>query len=279
MKRIHALLTVGALVLGAAGCSGSSSSGSVSSNCKPKWTFNTLSKGTLRVAGVASLPALQIDPASGKATGIDAGLVQQFAKESCVSLKWQSLSGPAGVAAMTEKNADVAAGGWWISPARGKTIGQTDPAWYDLSATLSKDGVDSIKGLAPYTVGVEGGSVYESLPANGVPNVKVYQSIDTMLQDLDAGRVQAVIATSSQLGYQVKVRKMTKYKFKILPPDTQYPELTSGGKVDFPFTKGNDALGNALNAYIAQARKDGTVQNLLKKYGLNDPRSFTGEGQ
>lgn len=166
------LVAAGTLVCGIAisGCSssgGKSNANATNSNCTPKWHFTTISKGVLTVIAVNNPPTIQIDPNTGKAEGVDAEVLPKFAKDNCLTVRWEALDGAAAVAAMSSGRGDVGSGGWGITAKRGKVIGQmSSPTFCDGASVLSKQPIasyDALKAAADkgVTVGVEGGSLYQ----------------------------------------------------------------------------------------------------------------------
>ncbi|GAA3696158.1 hypothetical protein GCM10023081_36620 [Arthrobacter ginkgonis] len=248
-----------------------------SGNCTPEWEFETIQDGKLVIAAVGTLPYVDIRPGSTEAGGIDGSFYTEFAKRACLTPEFRSLGGPAAVAAMTEGQADVAAGGWYATPARGESIGQTLPVWFNYNGIVSASGLGTVEELKGKTVGVVGGSVYVAPleKAVGADHVRQYQSADAILQDLKAGRIEAGIGTAVELGHQVQARGETNLQVVVLDEDPKYPDLTQGGDVNFPHTKDNAALGDALEEYIADIQSNGTVERVLAEYGAGDPKYTT----
>ena len=276
MRRL--LVTVaGCAALLLAACTEAAPTAGPAAGCTPEWSFPTVQQGRLTIATVSSMPYVDIKAGSTSVDGIDSVLLNDFARRACLTPQWQPLAGPAAIAAMTEGRADVAAGGWYATPERGATIGQTRPVWFDFNAIVSTAGYATIEELRGRVVGVYAGSVYDAAltTALGDAAVRRYQSIDAVFQDLGAGRIDAAVGSSSECAYQVKQRGAD-MKVKVLAPDAAYSDLTSAGKPNYPHTKGNAALGTALDSYITSARTDGTVRNVLADYGLTDQRNFDG---
>lgn len=270
-----AVLSVSAAFL-LSGCTEPTSESGAES-CTPEWEFDTIQDGELTIAAVGTLPYVDIKPGSTEAGGIDGTFYTEFAQRACLTPTFLSLGGPAAVAAMTEGQSDVAAGGWYATPERGESIGQTSPVWFNYNGIVSSTGLDTIDELKNKTVGVVGGSVYmEPLEkALGGNNVRQYQNADAILQDLKSGRIDAGVGTAVEMGYQVEARNETDLTVIPLAEDSNYPELTEGGQVNFPHTKNNEALGQALEEFIADIQGNGTVSRVLAEYGADDPK-YTG---
>lgn len=249
-------------------------------DCVPVAEFDTVNSGKLTVAGIQQLPGLDIDPVSKDVQGLDSVLLVGFAEENCLEVDFQPLPGPAAMAAMTEGKADIGGGGWYRTAARGEVMGQTDPIWYDQLAVFSKNKIASVDELKGKKVGIVGGSVFEAplTEALGADGVALYQSIDAVFEDVIAGRIDAGMGAGATTTIQVKDRGLD-LVVSILAPDSAYAVLTAPGEPNYPFTKTNTALGEALNAYVQAAREDGTVEAELAKYGVTGDIALNGPQQ
>jgi len=243
------------------------------SSCTPKWTFSTLQKGVLSVAGVNNPPQLNIDPNTGKATGIDPDLLNKFAQLSCLTVKWNRLTGAAAVAGMSAGKMDVGAGGWGKTPERGKVMGQLNTVvYYVPTAILSNKGIDTIAKMAGKQIGVEGGSLYQTELQKifSSSDVHVYQTVDAEVQDLVTGRIQAAFGDSIQMSTAAKTHNLPSSDLYPQKPDSKYPTLTAETRGNYPYTKGNTALGNALNQFIVEERASGDLKKIFLKWGLSE---------
>lgn len=260
------------LVATLAACSSDTADSTVAEDCEPRWDFDTINPGTLTVVAVNNPPSIYVNPDTGEAEGFDSEVMELFAEEACLEIDWTPLAGAAAVAAMTEGRGDLGTGGWAITEERGEVIGQFEtPAYWNTGAILAADEYTSVEQLEGLTVGVEGGSVYQepAQEALGADNVRVYQSVEAEISDLDAGRIDAVLSQAIQMGYQAEQRGMLdEYQISILPPDENYPTITGGSPSNYPFTKSNTALGDAIQEFIAELTEDGTYEEILMGYGL-----------
>ena len=284
-KSMVAALTVIAMSLAGVSCSsssagadntGPSSSGNsskTSGTCKPKWQFPTLKKGTLSLVGPDEPPQYAIDPNTKKPEGIGVKLMDKFAAEACLTPHYEQISGAAAVAGMSKGLYDVGLGGWGKTAERAKSIGQMKgytvlgfTAIYTTSKKLTK--LSELKGLS---VGVEGGSLYQAPLTkylNG-QNVHVYQSQESELRDLKAGRVDAVFSDVLKTTYLANnVVHIKNLQIGLLQPDPNYPELTEPVESNFVFTKGNQKLGDALDAFVKEQKANGYMDSLYENAGI-----------
>ncbi len=268
------------LTLTACASSDTGTTDAPAADCVPAAEFDTVAAGKLTVAGIQQLPGLDVDPVSKEVRGLDSVLLVGFAEENCLEVDFQPLPGPAAMAAMTEGKADIGGGGWYRTPARGEVMGQTDPIWYDQLAVFSKSEIASVDELKGKKVGIVGGSVFEAplTEALGADGVALYQSIDAVFEDVIAGRIDAGMGAGATTTIQVKDRDLD-LVVSILAPDPAYAVLTAPGEPNYPFTKTNTALGEALNAYVQAARADGTVERELATYGVTGDIAINGPKQ
>lgn len=271
------------LVLTACSADGGNGGGSTApaEDCVPQWEFDTVVEGKLTVAGIQQLPGLDLNVTTGEMRGLDSVLLVGFAEANCLVLDVQPMPGPAAMAALTEGKADIGGGGWYATPARGEVLGQTDPLWYDQRGVIAPQAYETIDDLKGLKIGIVGGSVFEGPlgQAIGVDNVVLYQSIDAVLQDLIDGRIDAAMAAGATATIQVAERGLDQMTVSIIQPDAQYEELTAPGLVNYPHTKSNTALGEALNEYIAQARADGIIADTLAEFGITGDVALNGPQQ
>lgn len=249
-------------------------------DCVPAAEFDTVVDGKLTIAGVQQLPGLDVDPVSGDVSGLDGVLLVGFAEENCLEPDFQPLPGASAVAALTENKADIGGGGWYRTPERGEVMGQTDPIWYDQLAVFASTPVSNVDDLQGLKVGIVGGAVFEAplIEAIGTENVVLYQSIDSVIEDVVAGRIDAGMGAGATTTIQINDRDLD-LVVSIIEPDTSYPVLTAPGEPNYPYTKSNTALGEALNDYVQRAREDGTVEEVLAQYGVTGDIALNGPKQ
>lgn len=248
--------------------------------CTPAAEFDTVVPGKLTVAGIQQLPGLDVDPVTNEVDGLDSVLLVGFAEANCLEVDFQPLPGPAAVAAMTEGKADIGGGGWYRTPERGEVMGQTDPIWYDQLAVFANEEISSIDDLQGKKVGIVGGAVFEAplTEAIGANNVSLYQSIDAVFEDVIAGRIDAGMGAGATTTIQVAERGLD-LTVSTIAPDANYEKLTAPGEPNYPYTKSNTALGEALNAYVQEKREDGTVAEKLAEYGVTGDITINGPQQ
>lgn len=276
-KRYLAVALAAGLLL--TGCSSGTGGGdSPDADCEPLAEFPTLTDGVLTIAAVNGMPKLEAEPGSGVADGISGRNISSFADAMCLTRNWMPLAGAAAVETMGSGRADIAAADWVRSAQRGEVMGQSDTIWYEIPSITSREGYESISELQGKTVGTTSGSGW--IPALnaalGESNVRTYDLAASAFADLLAGRIDAVYQSGSEASYRKQQEGWEDVTVVLLAPEPDFPDLTTPFELNWPYTKSNTELGDAINLYIAQLREDGTVERLLAEYGLTDPAFLTG---
>lgn len=283
-RRIAAIGACGALI---AGCGSSDDDGkstasgsdkSASADCTPKHKFSTVQDGKLTVAFGPALPYIEVK--DGKLTGVDGDVLNAIAKLECLEIVRKPFAGSAGaIQTLQSGRADVLAGGWYRTPERAKTLGQTVPVYYDFTAFVSKDGVDSLDQVKGKKVALEQGTLFAEPIGKvvGTGNVKLFQSADAAFQDIVNGQSAVAVMGSGQAGYRLSQKKDLDLQIKPAKPDPAFPPSESVNEVNFLHKKTNAELTAALDADIEALRADGTVQKSLNAFGLAAPVNFSGK--
>ena len=91
---------------------------------------------------------------------------------------------------------------------------------------------------------------------------------DSAYQDLRNGRLDAVMDGGS--GAIESIKKLPGANFKVVapPPDERIVATEHPGQINWPSTKGNDSLTQALDDDIAALRDQGDIKRGLEKFGF-----------
>ena len=171
--------------------------------------------------------------------------------------------------------ADVAAGGWYISPERAKVVGQTAPNYSDPPMLVSKSGSARIEDFKGKRIGTTQGYLWEAhFKKFAGDDGKLYQSPDAVFADLVAGRLDAALMAVNEAGYRLKQKPGTGLEGAIMEPSDAIAASKRPSVTNFPHTKDKAALTEALNKEIESMRSSGLTAKILEKYGL-DPAAAT----
>ncbi|MBC9955615.1 ABC transporter substrate-binding protein [Yimella sp. cx-51] len=247
-----------------AACGGSDSGDKVASDCKPKHTFNTVTKGTLTVAGYDLPPYGTLK--DGKPGGIDMDILAEIAKRECLTVtpKWMA---PAAVIPTVQSNrADTGVPDWYRTAARAEIVALTDPMYQDEMGISSKTGISKISDLTGKKVGTVDGYLWVAdLKKYLGSTLKIYPSTVNLNQDLKAGRIDIAVDSYGSQKVTNPDNKVT-----IAEPEPSVAASKEPAQAAFPVPKSNTALLAAFNANIADMRKDGTLAKIVKANGLEE---------
>ncbi len=270
-----------AVVAMAAGCgsddadqsAASGSGGGASADCKPKVEIPTSEQGVLKVVGPTYPPLFTYE--NGRPGGVDGEQLQKIAEDGCLELQVTIQPAAGVIESVQSGRADVAAGGWYISPERAKVVGQTAPNYSDPPMLVSKTGSARIEDFQGKRIGTTQGYLWEAdFKKFAGDNGKLYQSPDAVFADLVAGRLDAALMAVNEAGYRLKQKPGTGLKGAIMAPSDAIAASKRPSVTNFPHTKDEPALTEALNKEIESMRSSGVTAKILQKYGL-DPAAAT----
>ncbi|MCL5073060.1 MAG: transporter substrate-binding domain-containing protein [Actinobacteria bacterium] len=238
-------------------------------------------RGYVRVAMFHGPPQSWIDPDTQEWVGLDADYTKEIAKEIGVEVDPVVVPWAAIVPSLTSERVDA-----WISLAiteeRDKVLEFSNPYWYyGDSLIVAKDStIASMDDLAGKELGVVRGGAQEVYAAAvvedyGAKGVSVYDNAETLLRDVEAGRldaaihpgisVEAVLFSNPELGIKIAVDIPTGY----YGPEGKANPLYYAFKED-PKTV---TLIEKFNEVIKKMQEDGRAEAIIKKY-ITNPAMF-----
>lgn len=111
----------------------------------------------------------------------------------------------------------------------------------------------------------------------GGDKFSVYQDPEAVFSDLAAGRIDAVIDSVGATTAWFESQPIKDAKIVPLQPDSRIAVTAHPGQLNWPTKLDNSELTKALNENIEELRKDGTIAELLKKYGMDPSAADVGE--
>jgi polar amino acid transport system substrate-binding protein len=267
-SRVIAVACASLFSVSALAACGNAGSSTVAQDCKPKFEFPTITEGTLTIGTYDAMP--YFGQSDGGQQGIDADFLNAFAADACLKPEW-TVSPAAGVIqSVASGRADVAAGGWYATAERGKTVSQSNATYVELPTIFAKTATSSAKSLSGQTVGTVTGFTWnEELKALGA-DVKEYQSADAALNDLAADRIKYAVLGGIDAPYLLQQNAAySSIVPKIMDPDPAVDSSVNPSLPNYPHTKGNTALTEALNQQIKEYHESGKEAEILKKYNLD----------
>lgn len=277
LSRASVALSVALLAL-TAGCGDDDDDESVASTqaasseeCQPKLDVPTMEAGVLKVVGPTYPPLFTYE--GGEMGGVDGEQLKQIAEDACLEVEVKIQPAAGVIPSVETGRADVAAGGWYISPERAEIVGQTDPNYADPPMLVSKTGSASIEDFKGVAIGTTQGYLWEDdFKKFAGDDGKLYQSPDAVFADLKAGRIEAALMAVNEAGYRLKQSPDTGLKAAIMEPSPVIAASERPSVTNFPHTKDKPDLTAALNEAIASMRESGQTAEILEQYGL-DPEA------
>lgn len=229
-------------------------------------TFAAHAADTLAVGAYPTNPPFEYKNADGKFEGFEVDIVNEAAKRAGLTPEIADYGFQALFSGIASKRIDVAISSITITPERLKTVSFSQPYYdSDMGIAASKD--SAVKGeqdLKGKTVGVLSGSTGETWTkahrdADGIGDVKGYNTQQEMLLDLSNGRLDAVVSDVPGMEYSFTKMKGLAVKDRIKTGE-QYGLLMAKDSPDL--AKLNDAL--------TAMKQDGTLAAIHKKWFGSD---------
>ncbi len=217
-------------------------------------------------------PMEYVDEETKEIVGFDVDMMNEIGNRLNVTVEFQTFPNfDAIFAALANKEFDLVVSSVSVTEERKEIIDFSDPylsIGQVISTLQDNETITSADDLpSAELVGVQGGTTGEEAAKKaGVPeeNIKRYDTIDLAFQDLSIGAVDAVIADG--------------------PPSARYTaQIDNIQVVGAPFTTENYAIAlqqeqpemkAAINAAIQQMKADGTFDDLMVKWNLQDVASI-----
>lgn len=276
MSRAIALGSATAIIaLALAGCSGGTSD-TADADCTPAHEFTTITPGELTIASYDYPPATQIDGEG--LVGMEGDLITEIAAMECLKLTVTSSGGASAVIPSVQSGrADLGSGNWLRTTERAEIVYMSTPLWLNNEAIISTSGLTS-DDLEGKKVGSVAGNLYnESLAAWLGDDFTVYQDDEAIYGDLKAGRIDALVAAETSANGRFQDNPIDGATVIPVQPNDNVPEWSAVGQVMWPSSLDNTELGKAIDEDIEALREDGTIAEILEKYGIDPSVGEPGE--
>lgn len=245
--------------------------------CTPAHEFKTVTPGKLTVATMMIPPFLI--PENGGLKGVDGDLITKIAEMECLTITPIVVDTRAVMQYVVSGQADVAIGNWFRTATRLKSMDMTDPVYLDSLAIYTKEGTGSVAALleSGKMVGtVQGYNWVGDLQKLLGSKVKLYPSPVALVQDLEAGRIDAGLDSLSSGLYAQQQGGLKGFKIVRAEPDQRVRASIEAAQSGFALAKGNDEVTKALNDDIAKLRETKVISDVLQAYGLSAGDSNVG---
>ena len=206
---------------------------------------------------------------SGKLVGYDVDLARATFKKLGLKVKFQAIDWSMKETELDTGHIDMIWNGYTITPARAKKVAFSVPYHNDsqVLVTMQRDHINTIKDMAGKTLAAQTGSAGLTL-FNDKPKVLKsflgsapvqYDTFDKALNDLQVGRVNAVLIDSDYARYYV-AHESNPAEFKVIKTGSGQDAYGIG------FRKGDVTLREKVNGVINEFKKDGTLDKISERY-------------
>lgn len=205
---------------------------------------------------------------NGELVGFDVDLAKEAAKRIGIEVKFQPIDWSMKETELNSKNIDFIWNGYTITDERKEKVAFTKPYLQNRQViiTLKNSLITSKQDLKGKNVAAQNGSSSVDALNKEAALVKefkggepvLFETNNEALMDLEAGRVDAVVADEILARYYIKERGAEKYK--ILSDDFGKEEYGIG------LRKQDTALLQAVEKALAEMREDGTCKKISEKW-------------
>ncbi|MGD9480254.1 transporter substrate-binding domain-containing protein [Shinella sp. G-2] len=246
--------------------------------CTDESYENAIENG-VKLGVAAAMPWSGIDPASGKAVGIDVELHAEVLKHMGITkITYEAGAFNSLIPSMLSNRIDMVVTDLHVTPERSKTIAFSGPVWWYGPAVVVQAGnpkkVKSFEDLATVRVGVLlGTGTDEYLKKVGIEATR-FQSYAEEFAAIQQDKVDVVVEYD-----------LLAAEFKKANPDANVESLASFpipddllkngyGYARFGFRKEDCSFRAAFNQALAEARASGAMSEVLRRNGLSDRNLF-----
>ena len=231
----------------------------------------------LRVGSECTYPPFNYRDAKGELQGFDIDIAREVGKRMNVELSFVCQAWEGMIPGLLAGKYDVILASMSITPDRLKSIDFSIPY---RSSSGRFAGTKSLAANSPFkadgspnpdifkgkTVGIQRSSQYHRYITEKFPTVQVslYDTVDNMLLDLKAGRVDAVMLGPIKLAADF-LDKPDGANFAFIGPEVDDVSYFGPG-VGAGIRKGDGAIKESIDKALAEIIKDGTFKQINQKY-------------
>lgn len=213
-------------------------------------------------------PFTFLDTQSQKIDGIMVDIVTAVGKEAGFGVQVEPMQFSALIGSLTSKRVDLISAAMFITPTRQEVVDFSQPiySYGEGVVVLKKDtgAYTSFNDFKGKRMGVQIGTAFvEPMQKSGLfSEVKLYETTADLMRDANAGRIDAGV-----LDYPIAAYAVAKGVFPELRMVTTY-KPTMVNSIGIATAKGNTELMGKVNTALTKLKADGTIDKILKKWGL-----------
>ena len=230
---------------------------------------SAVAQDAMKVCVEGAYPPFSETTPDGELIGFDIditnALCEKMGREcELVQTEWDGI-----IPALQEGKCDAIIASMSITEDRKKVIDFTDKYYYTPARLIGpedSDLEDTPEGLADKVVGVQRGTIHQDYMESEFPDteLKLYGTQDEAYLDLQAGRVDAVMADSVAMDYGF-LRTDEGEGYDFVGRDHYNPEYHGPG-AGIGIRQGEEELKAEINQAIDAIREDGTYKEIQDKY-------------
>ncbi|WP_251864481.1 ABC transporter substrate-binding protein [Achromobacter sp. Marseille-Q4962] len=213
-------------------------------------------------------PFTFLDTKTNSIEGVMVDIIKAVGKEAGFGVQIEPMAFSALIGSLTSKRIDLISAAMFITPARQQVVSFSDPVYrYGEGFMVPKGDNKEYKSFADMkgmTVGVQVGTAFvEPIQKSGVfKEVKLYDNPPDMMRDANAGRIQGGF-----MDYPIAAYIISQGNYPNLKMAQAY-QPTVMGSLGIAARKDDTALLERVNKALAKLKADGTIDAILKKWGL-----------
>ncbi|MGK4062933.1 amino acid ABC transporter substrate-binding protein [Weissella paramesenteroides] len=206
---------------------------------------------------------------SGKLIGYDVDLARASLKKIGLKAKFQPIDWSMKETELKTGHIDMIWNGYTINSDRKKKVAFSNPYHHDrqVIVTMKNQQINKLSDLKGKRLGAQTGSsglLTYTEKGNSLRKIvgsgaQQYDTFDKALNDLQVGRLNAVLIDADYAGYYIAHEKDPE-AFKIIQTNFGTDSYGVGMR------KGDVTLRNKVNEALAQVKKDGTIDKISQRY-------------
>ncbi len=213
------------------------------------------------------VPFILYDPAdSTRLIGFEAEIADALAKELGLKAEFVQNVWDILIPGMERGLYDIAINGIEVTPERQEVINFSIPYYVTYLQLVVPKGnpakVSTLENCKGHTIGTLRGSyAYETLAKAGIIDIRSYENEATAYQDMQNGRLDAVVMDAPMSIYYSRFNPMFEFVGEPI------------GRMEYAMTirKGEDEFLAKVNAAIVKMRDDGTLRRIYDRWNLWSP--------
>lgn len=206
---------------------------------------------------------------NGELVGFDIDLSQAVAEELGVTFEYQPIDWSVKEQELNSGNIDMIWNGYGVTPDREKLVLMSDVYIEDTQIIVTKDGtkpIEQLEDLIGKKVTTQSSSTalqimdaqWPKEVLDGIEDLVLYPNYNNSFQDLDAGRVDAVVVGGVYGNYVVNLRGEEKYN--VFLDESAIEPMAIGMR------KTDTAFAQEINGALNDLKENGTYEEIYKKW-------------